>query len=319
MKAYPQELRNIALEMYESGISCEKIATKLNVSNTTILNWIPKELIRSVVPPYSKEVIDKVLHMYNSGLSSDKIAVELNINVKTILKWIPKNLKRSTKDYDLGFERNHNFFGDIKSEEQAYFLGLITADGSISKTGALSLGLKYSDGYLIEKFRDLLSPNAKINFDSRKRIYKENILLKETSRVVITCKQYLEDLSKYDIVPNKTYCDIRLPNLSSNLMNHYIRGLFDGDSSVYISGKYKNLLTVSFVGGKLLLEEVAIYLKTTLNLKGSIKVNTRKTNCFDFSLTTQEDIHKFKDYIYKDATIFLKRKHAKFYNEIIAT
>ena len=316
---YSQELRNIALEMYKLGISCEKIAIKLDVSTTTILNWIPKQFIRSVVPPYSNEVINKILDMYNSGLSGNNIALKLGLNKKTVLKYIPKNIKRSVKDYDLGFERNHNFFEDIKSEEQAYFLGLITADGSISKTGALSLGLKHSDRYLIEKFRDLLSPNAKISFISRTKIYKGNPVISETSYIAITCKQYLKDLAVYDIVPNKTYCNINIPNLNPNLMNHYIRGLFDGDGSVYMKGKYKNLLCITFVGGKILLEQVAEYLKITLNLKASLKIRARKTNCFDFNLNIQEDIHKFKDYIYKNATIFLKRKHAKFYNEIIAT
>jgi hypothetical protein len=316
---YSQELRNIALEMYQSGISSSNIANELNINPRTVLNWIPKELIRSIIPPYSKEVIDKVLDMYNSGLSANNIAIKLGLNKKTVLRWIPKNLKRSVKDYDLGYERNHNFFRDIKSEQQAYFLGLITADGSISKTGTLGLELKHSDGYLIEKFRDLLSPNAKISFSSRTKVYKGNSIISETSYLKITSRHYLEDLARYDIVPNKTYLDIRLPIFDSNLMNHYIRGLFDGDGSVYTRSKYKSLLTVTFVGGELLLNQVKDYLKLNLDLKGNLNIRARQTNCFDFSLTTQEDIHKFKEYIYKDATIFLKRKHAKFYNEIIAT
>jgi hypothetical protein len=268
---------------------------------------------------HTQETRDIALNMYMSGLSAAKVALKLGINKKSVLRWIPKNIKRSVKDYDLGNERNHNFFQNVSSEEQAYFLGLITADGSISKTGALGLGLKEEDSYIIELFRNLLSPNAKISSSLRTKIYKGKTVISKANYIVITSKQYLEDLNQYDIVPNKTYCDIRLPNLNPNLMNHYIRGLFDGDGSVYICGKYKNLLSVSFVGGRLLLNQVSTYLKNTLNLKSNLNVRTRKSNCFDFSITTQEDIHKFKEYIYKDATIFLKRKYTKFYSQKIAT
>lgn len=64
---------------------------------------------------------------------------------------------------------DHEYFNIINSEPKAYFLGLITADGSVikyqkSKNGfsyILRLELKVEDKYLLEIFANELNSNLK--------------------------------------------------------------------------------------------------------------------------------------------------------------
>ena len=70
----------------------------------------------------------------------------------------------------LGLQRRHKhaainqrYFQEITSTEQAYLLGLLAADGSISSTPGrynICLALKHSDAELIMRFRDAIAPQA---------------------------------------------------------------------------------------------------------------------------------------------------------------
>lgn len=122
---------------------------------------------------------------------------------------------------------NENFFKEIDSEDKAYWLGFIMADGCIKDNNEFSFCLKYSDKYILEKFNIALNSNYKII----KELNSSPFGIYESATLTIHSKKFCETLKEYGIIQRKTNCAIfnynnKIPN---KYLNAYIRGLFDGD------------------------------------------------------------------------------------------
>ena len=112
------------------------------------------------------------------------------------------------------------------------------------------------------------------------------------------------DLLKYGIVPHKTGKEYISNLIPKEYLNHFIRGCFDGDGSVFISNNY---LRVAYYGSHQICQEI-------LNIFACKNKVYDKTNVSFFSIQNKKFVLKFYNYIYKDATIFMKRKKIKFDN-----
>jgi hypothetical protein len=130
-----------------------------------------------------------------------------------------------------------DYFDDIVSERQAYWLGYIYADGSVRLGNAprLSLNVKPSDFYHVERFqKEIGSHHKPYKMKSVKAV-------EGTMRVDISSVSIVRGLIAYGCHPNKMY-DLEPPTgLPENLIRHFIRGFWDGDGSVGQYGKYKQL------------------------------------------------------------------------------
>ena len=133
--------------------------------------------------------------------------------------------------------KNHflkeDFFEKIDSEEKAYLLGLLKTDGFIKKgkNGRQSrwgISLKESDKILLEQIKIIINSDVLLSKDCREG--------KESYSLEITNEKMCDDLAKYEILPNKTYLltDIHLEQIPEVFQKHYLRGLLDGDGSIFI-------------------------------------------------------------------------------------
>jgi len=69
---------------------------------------------------------------------------------------------------------NKNYFNDIDSQEKAYFIGLLYADGSNRiNRGEVNLTLQKEDYYLLEKLNNSINPSRPIY-----KIPQKNILMR---------------------------------------------------------------------------------------------------------------------------------------------
>lgn len=114
---------------------------------------------------------------------------------------------------------NDNLFEKIDSESKAYWLGFLAADGNVSEN-KISLCLADKDKEHLNCFKTFMGIKT-----------KNYITSKNSEKVSIRSFQMANDLEKYGIIPNKTF-SIRLPNLSENMIRHFIRGYFDGDGCI---------------------------------------------------------------------------------------
>ena len=122
------------------------------------------------------------------------------------------------------FEINERFFSKW-SQEMAYVLGLIATDGCVSRSGVVSLCINDKD--LIEKVKDIMGSAHKIKYYG----HQEGLYSFSFSR-----QKLCVDLSWLGVFPNKSL-NIRFPDVPDAFLTDFIRGVFDGDGSVYFEKK----------------------------------------------------------------------------------
>lgn len=196
---------------------------------------------------------------------------------------------------------DRDFFSNIDTEEKAYWLGFIAADGNVSKTMKnMRINLNIRDKEHLEKFRQSICGNQPI---------KENIRGKNYSVYIdMNSKKICEDLQKYGITPNKSLTlDVAFNLIPQALIHHFIRGYFDGDGSINLYTRppyFYEEWELSFISTKKMLlffqKEFGIFHK--LYTCG---------NNYRFGYRSKKDIEKAIHYMYEDATIYLDRKYEK--------
>ena len=214
---------------------------------------------------------------------------------------------------------NEDYFENIDTENKAYWLGFISADGSIIKSSKynsyrLYINLNVSDKNHLEKFKDSIEANdIKLqDYTSNKGFCNSSGTT--TSRIVLNSFKLCSDLAKYNVHQRKTY-DIEMPNIKNNLIPHYLRGLFDGDGSYchYISNNIHRYLFEIVGANETFLRQIQAYL-LSVNIKTNIYY--RKTNnSVRLMSSSKYEILKLIELLYSNATIYLDRKYNKI-NEI---
>lgn len=205
------------------------------------------------------------------------------------------------------FQVNERYFENIDTENKAYILGFISADGNISK-GGLRVRLKGSDKDILEKI--------KVELESTHRIKKYMSKIKEksyeTCDLSIYSKKLINSLEVYGVIENK-YNKVFIPNIKDELKVFWIKGYFDGNGTIDLHSKKYPRVRIASANKDLLLD-----INNFLNKK----IGTRKTNaskiknkeCYE-TYFMSEDVVKIYEVFYKDS-ICLERKFLKF-KEII--
>lgn len=212
-------------------------------------------------------------------------------------------------------KNNHNdecFFNNvIDTEHKAYLLGLLTADGSISCN---KISISLTDKHMIETINLLINPERKI--------YKNN----DSYMFYWNNQEDLEFLKNIGFTTTKQYNACMYKNIPENLMNHYIRGWFDGDGCVYESTtvekaydpprKYTYKLVSFTTGSEIAKDELNMFFKN-LGIDSKIVKDSRsnslnRNNTYYVKIYKKKHVEFFKNYIYKNATIMLTRKYNKF-------
>lgn len=225
-----------------------------------------------------------------------------------IFNWWKKDLKKRRELYH-AYEIKNNM-EVIDSEIKAYILGLWLSDGWVTDD-EICIKIHKDDIQLVEKIRDFFCPEIPI---------KE---IKNTISFRLSSKELVSQFNSYGCVKNKTYSDMHIPNIPKNLIRHFIRGYFDGDGTIFMDRKYykSNICSIC----KNFLKELQDIL-TENNIESRINVEKRSnkimkipqgksTNCKDMYrlyVSKQTEIIKFKDFMYRNSTIYLQRKYNKF-------
>lgn len=210
-----------------------------------------------------------------------------------------------------------DYFKDIDTPEKAYWLGLIGADGCVSKykyyeSYKFSIALQEKDGEILSLLGEVTGALAK-PFKRTKEDYNRQ----DQVRLVVSNKEFCLNLIKQGIVPAKTLI-YQFPNESqvpNHLIWHYIRGYFDGDGCIFFKQEREKQLDycVQWTGTKSLLEGIDTRLKD-VGVKSLLSKNTND-KVYTLKVSSLRDIKKVFNLMYKDASLFLRRKFNKF-NEL---
>ena len=209
------------------------------------------------------------------------------------------------------FDRRHfdvkdDFFSVIDTEEKAYILGFLIADGSIDrKRGRITLKLKEEDKYMVEAVKNIIAPQYKLSKDSSNLKYLNGVDKTFISyRAEIKSDQLVSDLIALGVNPRKTSNEV-LPLIDKRFEHHMIRGIFDGDGSISANTRGRFNLSICCTNKKFLEDIQAI-------VKGFVYTEKRPgLDMYRLVFTNKTTRQSFIDYIYKDATIYLKRKYSR--------
>jgi hypothetical protein len=242
---------------------------------------------------------------YINGESTTKIAKDYIVNPAAISYVLHKNnIKiRSQEISQRKYALNVNFFDEIDSEEKAYVLGFLGADGYNNQNrGLISLHLKQDDDKFLEKINKVIGSNNPIKYT------KSSNSANKKKTDVAYLRAYSKHMSKIvaerGIVQRKSEIYEFPEWLDENLVHHYLRGYFDGDGCFSNKSRKRAAFTGSInfceVTMKLLREKCGIE-------KFSIR-NYKKKSYKTIYIHGYEQIEKLINYLYKDATIYMDRK-----------
>lgn len=208
-------------------------------------------------------------------------------------------------------EHNSSYFKNIDSEVKAYILGYLVADGSIeestrkdrpSKLIRLRFGCISEDDEIIKLIQKEIAPNNNLRYYKPKKD-----TCKQTTILQICDKELINDLKVlYNIQPRKTYLsNFEFPKIPKEFERDFIRGYIDGDGSF---GRHHFSMICN--SEKFAIQIRDRFLKAIPELKSYIYKENRKTTDYwslHFSMNLKV-APKIYNYLYKDATVFLKRK-----------
>jgi hypothetical protein len=199
--------------------------------------------------------------------------------------------KKGADNYNFKYKKDESFFDNIDSELKAYLLGWVAGDGCLKKDG-LFLAVHKKDIEISNLFRDSIAPNCRQFF----RHYDNtvNISIHSVKIVSSLCKALKVNVGK------KSH-KISLPDISDELMIHFIRGLMDSDGSIdKIDGVHTNP-NCSYCSMSELIKhqiyEFCVSYQIKCSLTGHVVAWYGK------------NANKFLELIYKDSNFHLRRKY----------
>lgn len=250
----------------------------------------------------SEQDINNFIQDYvNKNISIDCIEEKYNISRSTIYYYVRKYRIKHRGENNKSRKYNFSMNSFIKdSKEKYYWLGFISADGNITKNlSSLGIQLKSIDVKHLGKFKKFSKTRSLIKF------FYTNAG-KGTAKININSHELCEYLQEYNIVPNKSKIfTMPLDKIPEQYIFDYIRGLFDGDGSIYYREKQISLSFCS--GNKTCMEQF----NKTLGIDKEVKFSS---GVFRIAITGNQKSKIFLDKIYKDSTYEtrLDRKYEKY-------
>ena len=213
----------------------------------------------------------------------------------------------------IGKERRHineSFFDPSNwSPGMAWVLGLLFADGNLKKNKPeFRLNQRNQEG--LQKVLNLMRSSHTIAAKEKKS-YKGMISGKIYSFSIYNKKLY-NDLLNLGLTPAKS-TERKFPDVPPKYMNHFIRGLYDGDGSFHIN-RFDGAIISQYRNGSLdFITAVTNILQKELNIPITIHRN-KKFNTYYIKI--RQKIKELAAYLYKCASeaVYLTEKYENIRN-----
>lgn len=200
---------------------------------------------------------------------------------------------------------NDSYFHIIDSEDKAYWLGFLYADGYITGENRIGLSLASTDLAHIEKFKASISSESPINNYETETAYG----LAKYSRIIVSSKEMYLDLISHGLIERKTdHITFPVNSIPEELVNHFIRGYFDGDGCM--SGLKKETYAIKICGTESILRSFESFLPIDKKERKLYQRNEGQV-VKSLDISGKNQLVNCINYLYKNATIFLDRKYLK--------
>ncbi len=246
------------------------------------------------------QVYENVISLYRDKMSATAISKRIGVSTSSVIRYLHKSGIQVTKNYTK-YSANHSYFEKIDSEDKAYFLGFIAADGFVQKN-SIGIEINSQDKKIIEAFLDKTESNNPIY--ERVRTHKSGKKSKMAS-ICITSKEMVSCLARLGIKQRKTFnLDWKktTKNIPKHLLRHFVRGFFDGDGW-FVQKRF----AYGFVGAsENFMNGLANYLESMKCL--SNRYRRAGERAFQIAVNGRLLFLNFHKLIYENSSIFLERK-----------
>ena len=231
----------------------------------------------------------------NNNISLTKLSKMFKIDRGNFSKFLKNNgveiINKQNQQTIIG-----NYFEKIDSEEKAYWLGFMYADGNVSKnSNNIEISLKPGDINHLRKFAKTINFTNKISVSNTR------------CRLCFANKQMKQDLINNGCIPAKSLI-LKYPKINNNLIIHFIRGYFDGDGCITFNQNKHHRPTISILGTKDTLDYIS------KNLTGHVK-KLRGNHGSDVTFVLEYTGQLSRDLLFKlyeNSNIYLDRKFERF-------
>lgn len=196
---------------------------------------------------------------------------------------------------------DYQYFDTINTQEKAYWLGFLAADGAITGKNEVTVSLACVDREHLIEFKNALKSSHPV-----KNYFYEN--RHSFCRFSIKSDHMTQSLNRMGIVKRKSLI-VRTPDIPKELLKGFYRGYFDGDGSLIIPARNGNI-TFAISSNLVFLKQYQDYLVQECNVN-AIKIysDTRSSQGYgDLKYCGKDQVKRILDHFYLDSTIHLKRK-----------
>jgi transposase-like protein len=320
VRRVPEEHQRAMVEAYLAGKSAKEAAALFGYCRGSCWSALKKfdcqTSLEAKWDGISEEKQSEILSAYNSGKTMAEVSREFGVDSATCWYIHKKSGSQSHGHPRVNFFKE-DYFESIDSEEKAYWLGFITADGHVEKTKAnvrMRLGLATKDVDHLERFAKCLDANVPIIsvVKSPKQHHKCRDKYKKDyyyfSRVTLSSVKLVDDLMALGVGPRKSLT-VRPWSGPDHLMRHYWRGLVDGDGCPRddSSASHRHQWEISVLGSYWCMAGLAEFVKQHTGHDGRLisvgkifRLRYRGTNL----------VKSIAAVLYRDSTVYMPRKKA---------
>lgn len=258
------EQTHLVASAYIDGASAAALARQYGVSHDTIAAVLRSHAIplRTNAEVHARlrlltpEQENTICHRFQAGTRRHILSKEFHVSQSVILACTTRRGLQNHGRFQ--YTVNETAFDEPMTEEKAYWIGMLMADGGIyiSKRphaqAILEMKLQRRDIQHLEKLRCFLELSRPLDF-----IEDTNAM-----RLRVTSQRLVEAIGRFGIVPQKS-----VHGKAYFLMDnrHFWRGMIDGDGHISIATyarKYRP--RISLVGNRILMEQFATFIRQRL-------------------------------------------------------
>jgi hypothetical protein len=269
----------------------------------------------------NEQEVKEICELYVSGMNTPELAKKYNISTHTVNRFLRLNdtkirlQKESKRTHKF---KDEHFFDCIDTEAKAYFLGLLYTDGcnyikvkNNTHINFVMISLQERDKHILDTFCDYIFGNNNILL---KRITKKDFNRQDQYCLRIVSRHMSETLLAYGMEPRKGFT-MEMPTcIPTPLFKHFVRGMWDGDGSIYYNTTSKSF-GCSFIGSVKCCDELKRILSDEYGFNFHLEDKKNYSKCMSVLKTHGNNVtESFLTWMYSesDPKLRLLRKYEKY-------
>lgn len=203
------------------------------------------------------------------------------------------------------------FFSVIDTEEKAYWLGYLCADGTVSCVPNQKSGGNQYQISVVSKDEDIFKFAHALGYPQNKVVKRDGYF-----EISLASKRMHDDLVRLGCGHHKTETLAVLPDVPSDLLRHLVRGFFDGDGTIHYTNGH---LVFGICGTKKLME----YMREVLHVACATRKNHAITHhpsagkVWYLEYNGNKQCTRIFGWLYQGATVYMDRKREVWKNFLL--